>query len=120
MGEQKAALLFPFVLKNYGNAYLDVKGGTLCMSKKGRMQRLAGLLELPQDIVLDLPRITMLGNIQMLVENHKGIIEYTPELVRIRLKQGELVINGSDLVLGNLQAEQILVEGTMSEIRYNP
>ncbi|MDF2502056.1 MAG: sporulation protein YqfC [Anaerosporomusa subterranea] len=90
------------------------------MSKKGRMQRLAGLLELPQDIVLDLPRMTMLGNIQMLVENHKGIIEYTPELVRIRLKQGELVINGSDLVLGNLQAEQILVEGTMSEIRFNP
>ena len=90
------------------------------MSKKGRIHRLAGLLELPQDIVLDLPRMTMLGNIQMLVENHKGIIEYTPELVRIRLKQGELVINGSDLVLGNLQAEQILVEGTMNEIRFNP
>ena len=90
------------------------------MSKKGRMQRLAGLLELPQDIVLDLPRITMLGNIQMLIENYKGIIEYTPILVRIRLKQGEIVISGSDLVLGNLQAEQILLEGTLSEIRYNP
>jgi sporulation protein YqfC len=89
------------------------------MSKRGRMQRLAGLLELPQDIMLDLPRVTMLGNIQLLIENHKGIIEYTPELVRIRLKQGELVINGSELVLGNLQAEQILVEGTLNEIRYN-
>ena len=89
------------------------------MSKKGRMQRLAGLLELPQDIILDLPRVTMLGNIQLLIENHKGIIEYTPELVRIRLKQGELVINGSELVLGNLQAEQILVEGILNEIRYN-
>lgn len=90
------------------------------MSKRGRMQRLAGLLELPQDIVLDLPRITMLGNIQMLIENHKGIIEYTSDLVRIRLKQGEIVINGSDLILGNLQEEQILIEGTLSEIRYNP
>lgn len=89
------------------------------MSKKGRIASLAGLLELPQDIVLDLPRVTMLGNIQLLVENHKGIIEYTPVLVRIRLKQGELVIYGSDLVLGNLQAEQMLVEGTLNEIRYN-
>lgn len=90
------------------------------MSKKGRMQRLAGLLELPQDIVLDLPRMTMLGNVQMLIENHKGIIEYTSTLVRIRLKQGELVVQGTELVLGNLQAEQILVEGTLQEIRFNP
>lgn len=89
------------------------------MSKKGKIQRLAGLLELPQDIFLDLPRLTVLGNIQMLVENHKGIIEYTPVLVRIRLKQGELIIGGSDLVLSNLQAEQILVEGTVNEIRFN-
>ena len=90
------------------------------MSKKGRMHRLAGLLELPQDIVLDLPRITILGNMQLLIENHKGIIEYTPVLVRIRLKQGEIIITGSELVLGNLQAEQMLVEGTLSEIRFNP
>lgn len=89
------------------------------MSKKGKMQRLAGLLELPQDIFLDLPRLTLLGNIQMLIENHKGIVEYTPLLVRIRLKQGELIICGSDLVLSHLQAEQILVEGTVSEIRFN-
>ncbi len=89
------------------------------MSKRGRMQRLAGLLELPQDIVLDLPRVTLLGNIQMLIENHKGIIEYTSEVVRIRLKQGEIIINGSELTLGNLQPEQILIEGIINEIRYN-
>ena len=89
------------------------------MSKRGRMQRLAGLLELPQDIVLDLPRVTLLGNIQMLIENHKGIIEYTSEVVRIRLKQGEIIINGSELTQGNLQPEQILIEGIINEIRYN-
>lgn len=89
------------------------------MSKRRRMQRLAGLLELPQDIVLDLPRVTILGNVQMLIENHRGIIEYNPEVVRIRLKQGEIEINGSDLTLGNLQPEQILIEGIMSGIRYN-
>jgi len=87
--------------------------------KKGHLQRLAGLLEIPQDIVMDLPRITMLGNKQLLIENHKGIIEYTPSLVRIKLNQGELIISGSDLTLGNLQAEQILVEGTVEEIKYD-
>jgi sporulation protein YqfC len=79
---------------------------------------LAGLLEIPQDIVLDLPRITMLGNKQILIENHKGIIEYTPSLVRISLNQAELIIYGTELILGNLQLEQILVEGIVSEVKY--
>ncbi|MBP2626360.1 MAG: sporulation protein YqfC [Firmicutes bacterium] len=89
------------------------------MRKNTQWQRLAGVLEIPQDIVLDLPRITMLGNQQLLVENHKGIIEYTPSLVRIKLNQGELLVAGKNLMLGNLQIEQILVEGTVGEIKYD-
>ena len=89
------------------------------MRKNTQWQRLAGMLEIPQDIVLDLPRITMLGNRQLLVENHKGIIEYTPSLVRIKLNQGELLVIGKNLMLGNLQIEQILVEGTVGEIKYD-
>ena len=86
--------------------------------RKGNLQALAGLLEIPQDIVLDLPRITMLGNKQVLVENHKGIIEYTSSLLRIKLNQGELVIGGENLSLGSLQSEQLFVEGVIAEIRY--
>jgi sporulation protein YqfC len=86
--------------------------------RKGNLQVLAGLLEIPQDIVLDLPRVTMLGNKQVLVENHKGIIEYTSSLLRIRLNQGELVIGGESLVLGSLQPELLFVEGVISEVRY--
>lgn len=89
------------------------------LRRKGRLQSLAGLLEIPQDIVMDLPRITMLGNKQLLVENHKGIIEYTPSLVRIKLSQGELLIYGQMLSLGNLQAEQILVEGVVQKVNYD-
>ena len=92
-------------------------GGSVHTNKQ--WQRLAGILEIPQDIVLDLPRVTMLGNKQLLIENHKGIIEYTPSLVRIKLNQGELIISGINLMLGNLQMEQILVEGTVCEIKYD-
>ncbi len=86
--------------------------------RKGNLQTLAGLLEIPADIVLDLPRITMLGNKQLLVENHKGIIEYNGSLVRIKLSQGELNVAGTELTIGNFQAEQLLVEGTVTEIKY--
>lgn len=87
--------------------------------RKSNLQTLAGIFEIPQDIVLDLPRITMLGNKQVLVENHKGIIEYNETLVRIKLSQGELVVSGTDLMLGNLQIEQILIEGAVTDIKYD-
>lgn len=88
-------------------------------SRKSGLQKLAGILEIPEDIVLDLPRITMLGNKQILIENHKGIIEYTPSLVRVKVSQGELIINGVNLSLGNLQIEQILVEGIVRDVVYD-
>jgi sporulation protein YqfC len=96
-----------------------MKGGSVMPSRNRGLQKLAGILEIPQDIVLDLPRITMLGNKQILIENHKGIIEYTPSLVRIKVSQGELIINGNNLSLSNLQIEQILVEGTVRDVVYD-
>ena len=79
---------------------------------------LANFFDIPQDVALDLPRLTMLGNAQLLVENHKGIVEYTPEKIRLKLVQGELEIGGTAMTLGNLRAEQILVEGTIAWVKY--
>jgi len=81
-------------------------------------QRIANFLEIPHDIILDLPRITLLGNAQMLVENHKGIVEYTGEYIRIRLNRKELIIEGIMLTLGNLQAEELIIEGEIRELRF--
>jgi sporulation protein YqfC len=88
------------------------------LQRQRLQKKLANLLEIPDDIVLDLPRITLLGNMQMLVENHKGIIEYTNDFVRIRLNRGLLVIVGESLSLGNLQAEELIVEGEITALRF--
>ena len=87
--------------------------------KKTDFKILAKILEIPQDIILDLPRITMLGNKQILIENHRGIIEYTSNLVRIKLNYGELAVNGTGFTLGNLQPEQILIEGIIHHVQYD-
>ena len=87
--------------------------------QKAFLHSVAERLDIPQDIILDLPRLTMLGNKQLLIENHKGIIEYTASLVRIKLSQGVIFVHGDSLLLGNLQAEQILVEGSIREIKYD-
>jgi sporulation protein YqfC len=82
-------------------------------------RRLAELLEIPQDIVLDLPRLTLVGNLQLVLENHRGIIEYAPEKLRLALGQGELTITGIDLVLVSLSAEEAVIEGHIAKVEFS-
>lgn len=79
-------------------------------------RKLAEFLEIPQDIVLDLPRLTMVGNIEVTLENHRGIIEYVPERLRLALPQGELIISGEDLVLVSLAQEEVVVRGIIRSL----
>lgn len=89
------------------------------MRKNNSLQKIARALELPADLVMDLARMTMLGNQQLLIENHRGIVEYTSSTIRINLNNGAMTIKGQALTLGNLQLEQILIEGKVEEIRYD-
>jgi len=89
------------------------KGGVFLPreSKKRLEYMLANLLELPKDLVMDLPRVTLLGDMQVIVENHRGIIEYTRERVRISTSLGELIIDGTSLALRTIFPEEIAVDG---------
>ncbi len=82
--------------------------------KKG----IADLLELPRDIVLDLPKITMVGNLQLYIENHKGIIEYSTGMVRVNTKTGILVVTGAELVLRTIVVEEIIIVGRIDRIEF--
>ena len=33
-------------------------------------------MDLPQDVMMDLPRITMIGQIHIYIENHRGLIAF--------------------------------------------
>ena len=73
-------------------------------------------LELPKDVMLDLPRIIMLGSIQINVSNHKGIIEYTQETLRINSNAGVIRITGREMELKTILSEEIIVVGTIEKV----
>ncbi len=79
---------------------------------------LSEILELPKDIVLDLPRITLVGNLQIYIENHKGIIEYTKQRIRISTKSGVLRITGKNMVIRIIVTEEIVITGDISSIEF--
>ncbi|HOV79709.1 MAG TPA: sporulation protein YqfC [Bacillota bacterium] len=82
-------------------------------------KRLSELFEIPGDVMLDLPKITLVGNIQILVENHRGIIEYTPQRVRVCTGDGEVAVGGEDLILRNILPDELMVEGKIRTLSFN-
>jgi sporulation protein YqfC len=76
-------------------------------------------LELPADAVLDLPRLTVVGNNRLVVENHRGISEYQPDRVRLQLTTGVLEIQGTGLTLREIRPDAIALEGSIQSIHYS-
>ncbi|MBP2241671.1 sporulation protein YqfC [Cytobacillus eiseniae] len=75
-------------------------------------------LELPQDVMMDLPRITMVGQIHIYIENHKGLISFSDKELRLLLKQGQLLIKGNSFVIKTILPEEILLEGQVDQVTY--
>ncbi|AGB41801.1 sporulation protein YqfC [Halobacteroides halobius DSM 5150] len=81
--------------------------------------KLAKLFDLPQDVLLNLPVISIIGNLNIKVENHRGIIKYTPELVKIKASKGELLITGKELIIEKLSKEKVMVTGKITDLSFD-
>ena len=77
---------------------------------------LTDALELPLDVALDLPKITILGDKKVDISNHKGIIEYTSELIRINSKIGRIKSIGKSMKIKNRFLEEINIEGIIERV----
>lgn len=90
------------------------------MTRIGRRLRgwTNGVLELPQDVLQEMPRITLIGNKELHIENHRGVLHFSSEQLRLALAQGSLEISGEGLVIRNILGQELAVEGMISEIRY--
>ncbi|SDQ48882.1 sporulation protein YqfC [Virgibacillus subterraneus] len=77
-------------------------------------------LALPTDVMLELPRITMIGQIHVYIENHKGLIVYSDTELKLKTNKGYIQISGSSFVLKMMLPEEILLEGLITEVKFIP
>lgn len=95
------------------------RGGKALRKLRQKIKQLtANQLELPKDVIFDLPRITMIGSYQIYIENHRGVIQFTDQFLHLRLSKGELRLVGKQLVIRTILPEEVLVEGIINEIHY--
>jgi len=82
-------------------------------------QKVAQISEMPEDVVLGVPLLTIWGNTEISIENYGGIIEYTDTLIRIRTKTGKIVINGKSLHVDYYTNDEMKIRGKIISIEYS-
>jgi sporulation protein YqfC len=98
-----------------------MKGGSFFMAKNWVQQMrkwMTQTMDLPEDVMMDLPRVTMIGQIHIYIENHRGLLTFTDREVRLLLKQGQLLIRGEQFVIKMILPEEILLQGKIIEVTY--
>jgi sporulation protein YqfC len=87
-------------------------------SKRGIREKFTEMLELPKELILNTPRMTMVGNRDIMIENHKGIMEFDCERVRVNTGSGIVKITGSGLLIKEITSEDIIISGSIISIEF--
>jgi len=81
-------------------------------------EKITDMLELPKDVVLNMPRITMVGSVSLVMENYRGIVEYGDEKIRINTGSGLVRIMGNRLVIREITSENVFIEGDIKVMEF--
>jgi len=76
-------------------------------------------LSFPADLMLDLPKLTTVGNLHIYIENHDGLLVYKQDELVIKSQIGNIKITGSSLVIKEMLPRELLLEGKISQIMYD-
>ena len=82
------------------------------------MHKVAKISELPEDVVMGIPMLTLLGNNEINIENYGGIVEYTNYLIRIRTKAGQIIIKGENLFIDYYTNIEMKIQGNIISIEF--
>ena len=81
-----------------------------------RKRRLDKILEIPEEIYTNTPKITITGFNEIILENYKGILEYEEFFASISTYIGIVNINGYNINLEKMTNDDIKITGKIESI----
>ncbi|SES98604.1 YabP/YqfC family sporulation protein [[Clostridium] polysaccharolyticum] len=88
------------------------------LEKQSYLESLSENLKLPADLLMGVPVLTVTGSSQLCLENYKGIIEYTGEIIRIQTKKCRIHIEGKNLNIDYFTDDEMRISGKIMRIEY--
>jgi sporulation protein YqfC len=83
------------------------------------MEKVSKIFNFPPEVIQNIPKATVIGRLSLTVENHRGILEYTPRTIRIQTTLGQMMITGSRLRIGGIYKQDLLIEGEIKQVSFS-
>ncbi len=74
--------------------------------------------KLLSDIIVNEPKIELLGNREIVVEGCKGVVEYDENTIRLSLGESVLAICGDDLLIKSFDSDVAVISGNICGISF--
>ena len=84
--------------------------------RKNSYRKINNILDFPEEIASNEPKITIMGFEKIMVENYKGILEYETFFIRLNTYIGVININGFNLLLNEMTDESLLITGKIESV----
>ena len=84
--------------------------------RKRKVNKLEKILEIPQEVYSNIPKLTITGFDEVILENYKGILEYEETYTSISTYIGIVNIKGYNLNLEKMTNDDIKIIGKIENI----
>lgn len=84
--------------------------------RKRKSIKIERMLELPQEVYSNIPKLTITGFDEIILENYKGILEYEEFFASISTHIGIVNINGYNINLEKMTNDDIKITGKIESV----
>ena len=67
---------------------------------------------------MNMPRITLLGNRELHIDNYKGLLEYTNELISVASTNKIIVVKGNGLIITRIVEKSVYIGGSILSVEF--
>ena len=84
--------------------------------RQGLLEKTARVFDLPVDALAGLPRLELVGDTELRMENHRGILAYGTQEIHISGGAFGVKVSGEELELRTMNALELLITGRIRAV----
>lgn len=81
------------------------------MNRNFLKSQISDAVSIPKDVLFGVPIMRLIGSEEFYIENYRGILEYTENVIRIQTKIGQIVLKGKKLEIISYTNDEMKVIG---------
>ena len=85
------------------------------MKQRDWMSRLTDAMDLTGDVNTE-PLVELAGDRRVLIEHHRGILQYQRERICVKVKFGTVAVTGCDLEIFQMNKEKLVIAGCIDGV----